>query len=172
MEILLVRGDIAQQDADAIVNAANNRLWMGAGVAGAIKRAGGVEIEREAVAKGPVPIGEAVVTGAGRLKARHVIHAAVMGQDLRTDAHKIRQATQNSLRRADELGLKSIAFPALGTGVGGFSLEECARIMLDVVRSHSAAGSSLERVVFVLYDEPAYQAFERVFRFDQGTARG
>jgi O-acetyl-ADP-ribose deacetylase (regulator of RNase III) len=172
MEILLARGDIARQDADAIVNAANNRLWMGAGVAGAIKHAGGQEIEREAVARGPVLIGEAVVTGAGRLKARHVIHAAVMGQDLRTDAGKIRQATQNSLRRADELGLKSMAFPALGTGVGGFSLEECARIMLDVVRSHSAAGSSLERVVFVLYDEPAYQAFERVLRSDQGTATG
>jgi len=164
MEILLTRGDIAQQDADAVVNAANNHLWMGAGVAGAIKRAGGEEIEDEAVAKGPVPIGEAAVTGAGRLKARYVIHAAVMGRDLRTDADKIRQATQNSLRRADELALKSIAFPALGTGVGGFSLEECARIMLDVVRSHSASGTNLERVVFVLYDEPAYQAFERVWR--------
>jgi O-acetyl-ADP-ribose deacetylase (regulator of RNase III) len=172
VEITLARGDIAQQDADAIVNAANNRLWMGAGVAGAIKRAAGVEIEREAVAKGPIPIGEAVVTGAGRLKARHVIHAAVMGQDLRTDAAKIRQATQNSLRRADELALKSIAFPALGTGVGGFSLEECARIMLDVVQKHSAGGTSLERVVFVLYDEPAYQAFERVWRSTPGASAG
>jgi O-acetyl-ADP-ribose deacetylase (regulator of RNase III) len=170
MEISLVKGDIAQQDADAIVNAANNHLWMGAGVAGAIKRAGGREIEDEAVAKGPIPIGEAAVTGAGRLKARYVIHAAVMGRDLRTDADKIRQATENSLRRADELALKSIAFPALGTGVGGFSLEECARIMLDVVHSHSASGSSLERVVFVLYDEPAYQAFERVWRSTQATS--
>ena len=171
MDITLARGDIAQQDADAIVNAANNHLWMGAGVAGAIKRAGGREIEEEAVAKGPIPIGEAAVTGAGRLKARYVIHAAVMGRDLCTDADKIRQATQNSLRRADELALKSIAFPALGTGVGGFSLEECARIMLDVVRRHSAAGS-LERVVFVLYDEPAYQAFERVWRSSQDTSIG
>jgi O-acetyl-ADP-ribose deacetylase (regulator of RNase III) len=172
MEITLVKADIAQQDADAIVNAANNHLWMGAGVAGAIKRAGGREIEDEAVAKGPIPIGEAAVTGAGRLKARYVIHAAVMGRDLRTDADKIRQATQNSLRRADELALKSIAFPALGTGVGGFSLEECARIMLDVVREHGASGTSLERVVFVLYDEPAYQAFERVRRSIQGTGTG
>jgi O-acetyl-ADP-ribose deacetylase (regulator of RNase III) len=170
MEISLARGDIAQQDVDAVVNAANNHLWMGAGVAGAIKRAGGREIEEEAVAKGPVPIGEAVVTGAGRLKARCVIHAAVMGRDLRTDADKIRQATENSLRRADELALKSIAFPALGTGVGGFSLEECARIMLDVVRRHSATGTSLERVVFVLYDEPAYQAFERVWRSGQSAS--
>jgi O-acetyl-ADP-ribose deacetylase (regulator of RNase III) len=169
MEISFVKGDIARQDADAIVNAANNHLWMGAGVAGAIKRAGGREIEEEAVAKGPIPIGEAAVTGAGRLKARYVIHAAVMGRDLHTDADKIRQATQNSLRRADELALRSIAFPALGTGVGGFSLEECARIMLDVVRRHSASGTSLERVVFVLYDEPAYQAFERVWRSSQRT---
>ncbi len=170
MEILLTRGDIAQHDAEAVVNAANNHLWMGAGVAGAIKRAGGQEIEDEAVAKGPIPIGEAVVTGGGRLKARYVIHAAVMGRDLRTDADKIRQATQNSLQRADELGLKSIAFPALGTGVGGFPLEECARIMLDVVRRHSASDTSLERVVFVLYDEPAYQAFETVWRSSQGAS--
>jgi len=172
MEILLTRGDIAQQDAEAIVNAANNQLWMGAGVAGAIKRAGGREIEEEAVAKGPIPIGEAAVTGAGRLKARYVIHAAVMGRDLRTDADKIRQATQNSLRRADELALKSIAFPALGTGVGGFSLEECARIMLDIVQGHSASGTSLERVVFVLYDQPAYQAFETVWQASRGTGTG
>jgi O-acetyl-ADP-ribose deacetylase (regulator of RNase III) len=172
MQITLVKGDIAQQDAEAIVNAANNHLWMGAGVAGAIKRAGGQEIEREAVAKGPIPIGEAVVTGSGRLKARYVIHAAVMGRDLRTDADKIRQATQNSLRRADELALKSIAFPALGTGVGGFSLEECARIMLEVVRTHGTSGTSLERVVFVLYDQLAYQAFERVWRSSQSTSTG
>jgi len=172
MEILLTRGDIAQQDADAVVNAANNHLWMGAGVAGAIKRAGGREIEEEGVAKGPIPIGEAAVTGAGRLKARYVIHAAVMGRDLRTDADKIRQATENSLRRADELALKSIAFPALGTGVGGFSLEQCARIMLDVVRGHSASGTSLERVVFVLYDEPGYQAFERAWRSSQSSGTG
>jgi O-acetyl-ADP-ribose deacetylase (regulator of RNase III) len=172
MEISFVKGDIARQDADAIVNAANNHLWMGAGVAGAIKRAGGREIEEEAVAKGPIPIGEAAVTGAGRLDARYVIHAAVMGRDLRTDADKIRQATQNSLRRADELALKSIAFPALGTGVGGFSLEECARIMLDVVHRHSASGTSLEQIVFVLYDEPTYQAFETVWRSSQGSTTG
>ena len=172
MQILLAQGDIAQQDADAIVNAANNRLWMGAGVAGAIKRAGGRQIEEEAVAQGPIPIGEAAVTGAGRLKARYVIHAAVMGQNLRTDADKIRRATASSLRRADELGLKSIAFPALGTGVGGFPLSECARIMLDAVLAHRAAGTTLERVLFVLYDEPAYQAFERVWRSRQGTSTG
>jgi O-acetyl-ADP-ribose deacetylase (regulator of RNase III) len=171
MEIRFVQGDIAQQEADAVVNAANNHLWMGAGVAGAIKRAGGREIEAEAVAKGPIPIGEAVATGAGRLRARHVIHAAVMGQDLRTDADKIRRSTLATLRCADELGLKSIAFPALGTGVGGFSLEECARVMLDAVEAHAAAGTTgLEQVVLVLYDVPAYQAFQRVWRSRRGEA--
>ena len=165
MKITFVQGDIAQQDVDAIVNAANNHLWMGAGVAGAIKRAGGREIETEAVAKGPIPIGEAVATGAGRLKARYVIHAAVMGQDLRTDADKVRRATQATLRRADELGVTSIAFPALGTGVGGFPLDECARIMLDAVQAHAAVGTtSLERVIFVLYDAPALETFQRVWR--------
>jgi len=173
METRFVQGDIAQQEADAIVNAANNHLWMGAGVAGAIKRAGGREIETEAVAKGPIPIGEAAVTGAGRLKARYVIHAAVMGQDLRTDADKIRRSTQATLRRADELGLKSIAFPALGTGVGGFSLDECARVMLDAVEAHAAAGTtSLERVIFVLYDALAYEAFQRVWRSRHGEQAG
>jgi len=173
METRFVQGDIAQQEADAIVNAANNHLWMGAGVAGAIKRAGGREIETEAVAKGPIPIGEAAVTGAGRLEARYVIHAAVMGQDLRTDADKIRRSTQATLRRADELGLKSIAFPALGTGVGGFSLDECARVMLDAVEAHAAAGTtSLERVIFVLYDALAYEAFQRVWRSRHGEQAG
>ncbi len=154
-------GDITQLEFDALVNAANNRLWMGGGVAGALKRAGGKEIEAEAVKKGPIPIGEAAVTGAGKIKAKYIIHAAVMGQDLKTDAEKIRQATRNSLLRCDELGIKSIAFPALGTGVGGFPLDECARIMISEVRQYSAEKTGLERVVFVLYDEPACQAFKR-----------
>src|SRR5204863_1706267 len=98
------RGDISQAKVDAVVNAANNHLWMGAGVAGELKRAGGPEIEREAVAKGPVEIGEAVVTSGGALPAEYVIHAAVMGQDLQTDQSKIRKATRNSLIRARELG--------------------------------------------------------------------
>ncbi len=153
------RGDITQLELDALVNAANNRLWMGGGVAGALKRAGGKEIENEAVQKGPIPLGEAAVTGAGKLKARYVIHAAVMGRDLKTDAEKIRQATKNSLLRGDEIGIRSIAFPALGTGVGGFPLGDCARIMIGEVSRFSA--KKLERVVFVLYDEPAYRAFKR-----------
>jgi len=161
INIEVYKGDITQLELDALVNAANNRLWMGGGVAGAIKRAGGKEIEDEAVKKGPIPIGEAIVTAAGKLKAKYIIHAAVMGQDLKTDAEKIRQATKNSLLRADELGIKSIVFPALGTGVGGFPLDECARIMIGQVRQHSIRETELRRVVFALYDEPAYQAFKQ-----------
>src|SRR5262245_53515929 len=97
-----VRGDISQAEVDAVVNAANNHLWMGAGVAGALKRAGGIEIEREAVSKGPIEIGEAAVTTGGGLRARYVIHAAVMGQDLQTDRSKISTATRNALIRARE----------------------------------------------------------------------
>ena len=134
---------------------------MGGGVAGALKRAGGKEIEDEAVKKGPIPVGEAIVTGAGKLKAKYIIHAAVMAQDLKTDAEKIRQATKNSLLRADELSIRSIAFPALGTGVGGFPLDECARIMISEVRQHSTRETGLKRVVFALYDEPAYQTFKQ-----------
>ncbi len=141
---------------------------MGGGVAGALKRVGGREIETEAVSKGPVPVGEAVVTGAGRLKANYVIHAAVMEQDLKTDAEKIRLATKNSLLRGEELGIKSIAFPALGTGVGGFSLNQCARIMISEVRQYSAGKTQLARVVFVLYDEPAYQAFRQELETEPG----
>jgi len=161
IKIEVHHGDITQLELDAVVNAANNRLWMGGGVAGALKRAGGQEIEAEAVKKGPIPIGEATVTGAGKLKARYIIHAAVMGQDLRTDTTKIRQATRNSLLRADELGIKSIAFPALGTGVGGFPLDECARIMLSELHQYAAQETRLEKVVFALFDQSAYQAFQQ-----------
>jgi len=159
LSIEVCEGDISACEVDAVVNAANNHLWMGSGVAGALKRSGGPEIEEEAVRKGPIAIGEAVVTGAGRLKARYVIHAAVMGQDLRTSAARIVKATENSLKRADENGVRSIAFPALGTGVGGFSLEECARLMVGAVREHAAGKTAIERVVFVLYGDAAYRAF-------------
>lgn len=172
VKIEVCQGDITRPELDALVNAANNRLWMGGGVAGALKRAGGQEIEDEALQKGPIPVGEAVVTGAGKLKAKYIIHAAVTGQDLQTDAEKIKQATRNSLAKGDELAIKSIAFPALGTGVGGFSLSECARIMIDEVRQYSAGDTLLERVVFVLYDEPAYQVFRRELAKQTGQDAG
>jgi O-acetyl-ADP-ribose deacetylase (regulator of RNase III) len=158
MELEVVEGDIAALDVDAIANAANNHLWMGAGVAGAIKRVGGEEIEREAVAKGPVEVGDAVATTAGRLKARHVIHGAVMGQDLRTDGELIDRTTRRCLEVAEELGARSLALPAFGTGVGGFPVSECAGIMVSAVRAHEPR--SLERVVFAVFGAEAARAFE------------
>jgi O-acetyl-ADP-ribose deacetylase len=158
MELEVVEGDIAALDVDAIANAANNHLWMGAGVAGAIKRAGGEEIEREAVAKGPIEIGDAVATGAGRLRVRHVIHGAVMGQDLRTNGELIERTTRRCLEVAEELGARSLALPAFGTGVGGFPVTECARIMVSAVRAHEPG--SLERVVFAVFGAEAERAFE------------
>jgi len=160
--ITLRQGDITCEETEAIVNAANSSLWMGGGVAGAIKRVGGREIEEEAVKKGPIPVGEAVVTGGGRLSCKYVIHAAVMGPDLVTDEEKIRTATKKSLLRAEELGLKSIAFPALGTGVGRFPYSKAAEVMMQEVGEHLAGESCLEEVVFVLYGEEAYRAFEKV----------
>lgn len=158
MRLEVVEGDITQLDVDAIANAANDHLWMGAGVAGAIKRAGGEEIEREAVAKGPVETGSAVATGAGRLGATHVIHGAVMGQDLRTNADLIERTTRSCLELADELGCRSLALPAFGTGVGGFPLDECARIMVADARSYEPA--TLERVVFAVFGDEARSAYE------------
>jgi O-acetyl-ADP-ribose deacetylase (regulator of RNase III) len=158
LELEVVEGDIAALGVDAIANAANDHLWMGAGVAGAIKRAGGEEIEREAVAQGPIAIGDAVATGAGRLAARWVIHAAVMGQDLRTSAGAIARATRRTLEAADELGAESLALPAFGTGVGGFPLDECARIMVIEARAYEP--QTLRRLVFAVYGREA----ETVFR--------
>jgi O-acetyl-ADP-ribose deacetylase (regulator of RNase III) len=155
--IEIVEGDITGQAVDAIVNAANNHFWMGGGVAGAIKSRGGGEIERDAMAQGPVAPGECVITSAGRLKARHVIHAAVMGQDLQTSGDIIARATTNALALADEKQLTSIAMPAFGTGVGGFPLDECARVMLDAIRSFQPR--SLHLVRLVLFGDEAYRIF-------------
>ncbi len=133
---------------------------MGSGVAGAIKRRGGAQIERDAMAQGPVDPGESVLTAAGALPARFVIHAAVMGQDLHTNARLIRLATESALRLAADHALVSIALPALGTGVGGFPLGECATVMLEAVRAHAAEGpTSLKDVRFVLYGREAHDAF-------------
>src|SRR5205823_1928085 len=120
LEIEVAEGDIAQCEVDAVANAANDHLRMGAGVAGALKRTGGDEIEREAVAKGPIARGDAVSTGAGRLPAKHVVHAAVMGQDLTTSAELIERATRRTLDVADELEAESLVLPAFETGVGGY----------------------------------------------------
>ncbi len=160
-EVEIYQGNITDLAVNALVNAANNRLWMGGGVAGAIKAKGGKAIEEEAVKKGPLPVGEAVVTGAGSLPAKYIIHAAVMGQDLRTDKEKVKTSTLNSLKRAEELKLTSLAFPALGTGVGRFSLYECAQIMIDVVVDFLQNTKVIEKVVFALYSQAPYEIFHK-----------
>jgi O-acetyl-ADP-ribose deacetylase len=161
-------GDITQVDTDAIVNAANNELWMGSGVAGAIKRAGGDEIERDAISKGPIEVGQAIASTAGQLPHKRVIHAAAMGFQggsmIPATAESIRQATVSAMAVADEEGLTSLAFPALGTGVGGFSTEECAGIMVPAVINYlnDRAETEITQVVFVLRDEQARLMFANV----------
>ena len=159
LRLTVVLGDITEQATDAVVNAANNYLWMGSGVAGAIRAKGGEEIEREAMKLGPIEPGQAVTTTAGRLKARYCIHAAAMGQDLVTSADLISKATRNSLAEAERLGLDSMSFPALGTGVGGFPAEACARLMIAAALSHSRTNPKPGSVIFVLRDEPAFRPF-------------
>ncbi|UCD17216.1 MAG: macro domain-containing protein, partial [Candidatus Zixiibacteriota bacterium] len=142
-----------------IVNAANNHLWMGSGVAGAIKRKGGQIIEDEAVARGPIDIGQAVETTAGSLPHKYVIHAAGMGQDLHTNNRIVEEVTKNAILLAERLKLKSVAFPAIGTGVGGFPLDRCAQVMISAARELSDRLEALERIVFVLYDGEAFEVF-------------
>ena len=158
MEPELVEGDITRLEVDAIANAANDALWMGAGVAGAIKRAGGAEIEEEALARGPIPIGDAVATGAGQLKARWVVHGAVMGQDLQTNPELIGRTTRRCLEVADELGARSLALPAFGTGVGGVPVGAAADAMVAEIRAFEPR--TLERVVVAVYGGEARRAFE------------
>ena len=161
-DVLVVKGDITAQDVDAVVNAANNRFWMGGGVAGAIKRAGGSEVETEAMARGPVEPGNAVTTSAGRLPARYCIHAAVMGQDLQTDSELILKATASALAEAARLELGSVAFPALGTGVGGFGFAEAARAMLEAIQDHTQTHPHPAEVRLVLFTQDACDAFAEV----------
>lgn len=159
LQLTVVLGDITEQTTYAVVNAANNHFWMGSGVAGAIKARGGQEIEREAMKLGPIEPGQAVTTSAGRLKARYCIHAAAMGQDLATSPDLIARATRSALAEAARLSLYSVAFPALGTGVGGFPVEACARLMIAAALGHSRANPKPGSVIFVLRDEAAFHSF-------------
>jgi O-acetyl-ADP-ribose deacetylase (regulator of RNase III) len=159
--IIIQQGDITEMDVDAIVNAANNDLILGAGVAGAIYRKGGDTIQQECNEIGSIPVGYAAITGAGKLKSRYVIHAASMGLGgVRTTARSLRTSTAHSLRIAAERKLQSIAFPAVGTGVSGFPLDECAHIMLSETIEHLKGESSLESVYFVLFDARARDVFQ------------
>jgi O-acetyl-ADP-ribose deacetylase (regulator of RNase III) len=155
------QADITKLEVDAIANAANTELMHGGGVAGAIARAGGRAVEEESDRKSPIGLGEAVETTAGDMPSKWVIHAATMELGGPTSAEIIRNATASTLRKADEIGARSLALVAFGTGVGGFPLEEAARIEIEEVRSHLAAGSKLERIVFAVHGGEAREAFER-----------
>lgn len=161
--VFIEQGDITEMDVDAIVNAANNDLMLGAGVAGAILRKGGQSIQRECDEIGSIPVGYAAITSGGKLKARYVIHAASMGLGgIRTTAKTLRTSTAHSLRLAAERKLKSIAFPAIGTGVAGFPMEECAQIMIGEIVQHLKSETSLENVYLVLFDPAAQEVFRRI----------
>ena len=159
-EIEVREADITKLEVDAIANAANTDLRHGGGVAAAIVRAGGRSIQEESDRLAPIGLGEAVATGAGELPSRWVIHAATMHLGGPTSAEIIRDAAASVLRAADELGARSLALVAFGTGVGGFPLDEAARIEVDEVRSHLAGGSGLERIVFAVRGRQALEAFE------------
>ncbi len=153
--------DITKLEVDAIANAANTRLLHGGGVAGAISRAGGPALERDSRAVAPIGLGEAVETTGGEMPCRWVIHAATMELGGPTSAEIIRSATASTLRKADELGARSLALVAFGTGVGGFPIDEAARIEVEEARAHLERGSGLERIVFAVRGGAAREAFER-----------
>ncbi len=153
--------DITALEVDAIANAANTQLMHGGGVAGAIARAGGEAVNRESREKAPIGLGEAVETTAGEMPCRWVIHAATMELGGPTSEEIIRRATVSTLAKADELGAKSLALVAFGTGVGGFPLDQAAEIEVEEVRKHLEAGSGLERIVFTVRGDAAREAFEQ-----------
>jgi O-acetyl-ADP-ribose deacetylase (regulator of RNase III) len=158
--IEVIEGDITELEVDAIANAANTQLRHGGGVAGAIVRAGGREIQAESDRAAPIQLGDAVATGAGSLPARWVIHAATMHLGGPTSAEAIGDATASTLRIADELGARSVGLVAFGTGVGGFPIEDAARIEVERVHAHLAGETGIERVVFCVFGDDARRAFE------------
>ena len=164
VEIIILQGDITEADVEAVVNAANNDLQLGGGVAGAIRRKGGPSIQEECDRIGRVPLGEAAITGGGQLKAAYVIHAASMQLGGQTTAENLEASTRNSLLRAEEKKIRSIAFPAIGTGIAGFDTRRCAEIMLRTVAEHLKTKTSLERVVFVLFDRQSREIFEETWK--------
>src|SRR6266849_8756132 len=161
LTIEILQGYLTQQDVDAIVNAANNDLELGGGVAGAIARAGGPTIQAECRAIGPIAVGDAAITGGGKLMARFVVHAASMRLGGRTNAESLRSSTRRSLEIANQRGLRSMAFPAVGTGIARFPMDECARIMLEEVAAHGRNPTSIRQVRFVLFGAHAEAAFRR-----------
>ena len=163
-EVEIIQGDITEMDTQAIVNAANDRLILGGGVAGAIRTKGGPSIQAECDAIGGTYVGGAVVTGAGNLRAEYVIHAVGPRMGEGDEDAKLRNATLNSLLRADEKGMKSMAFPAVSTGIFGFPVDRAARIMLETAEEHLNTTTTLERVVFCLFGQEAYNVFAAEFK--------
>ena len=161
---MIIAGDLVEQDVDAIVNAANNDLQLGGGVAGAIRSRGGPAIQRECDAHGPVKVGDAAITGGGELSARHVIHAASMHLGGRTTAETLRSSMDHVFRLAREHGVRTIAVPAVGTGIAGFPMDECAHVMSDCVDRAVAGGWQPEEIRFVLFGDNARSTFEEAFR--------
>jgi len=165
VRIVVVTGDITKQEVDAIVNPANSMLVMGGGVAGVIRRVGGEEIEDEAVKHAPVPVGEAVATGAGKLEAKYVIHAPTMERPaMRIGKRNVGLSVKGALKCAEGLEIRSIAFPGMGTGVGGLSLEEAARTMANEVKEHIDKHTNLMQIVFIGFKEDLTKAFERAVK--------
>ena len=160
---MILSGDLVEQDVDAIVNAANKELVLGAGVAGAIRRRGGATIQQECDARGPIRVGEAAITAGGHLLARFVIHAASMGLGGTTTSHSLQSSMDHSFRLARDNGVRTIAIPAVGTGIAGFPMDECAIIMAGCLRAALIGGWAPEEVRFVLFGEAAKRAFEGPF---------
>jgi len=162
--IHLKRGDITELEVDAIVHAANTRLILGGGVAGAIRKKGGPKIQKECNKLGPVNLGEAVITTGGDLHAKYVIHAASMKLGGKTTAISLKESILNSLKVASENKINSIAFPAIGTGIAGFPISECAVIMCDSFNSYfQAESNNLNEVIVILFSESDFQIFKDVF---------
>jgi O-acetyl-ADP-ribose deacetylase (regulator of RNase III) len=170
--VVIISGDLVEQDVDAIVNAANNDLQLGGGVAGAIRRTGGPAIQDECDAHGPVRVGEAAITGAGKLRARYVIHAASMALGGRTTRTSLKSSMDDAFRLAHQHQVLTIAVPAVGTGVAGFPLDECARVMAESLTAALSGGWQATEVRFVIFDEeskgPFETAFWHVFRVSRG----
>jgi len=163
--ITVTSGDITKLEVDAVVNAANSLLIMGGGVAGAILHAGGSEIQKEASKKAPVPVGKAVATTAGKLKAKYVIHAPTMERPaMPTSKQNVRLAVRGALECARQLGIASVAFPGMGTGVGGLNVEEAAEVMVDEIKSHVESGTPLKKIILVGFDANLSRAFEKALR--------
>jgi O-acetyl-ADP-ribose deacetylase (regulator of RNase III) len=162
--IVIIAGDLVEQDVDAIVNAANNGLLLGGGVAGAIRERGGPAIQAECTAHGPVQVGEAAITGAGELPARHVIHAASMALGGQTTAGSLQTSMDHVFRLAREHGVRTIAVPAVGTGIAGFAMDECARVMAGCLARGLAEGWNPDEIRFVLFGEGARRTFDIAFR--------